>query len=84
MDKQKISIIIRGLLFVAVVSGGVYWYFEHSEKYPSTDDGYVNANLVNVAPKVSGYVEEILVKNNQFVHKGDVLFRLRQLIIVFN
>lgn len=76
MDKQKISIIIRGLLLIAVVSGGVYWYFEHSEKYPSTDDGYVNANLVNVAPKVSGYVEEILVKNNQFVHKGDVLFRI--------
>jgi membrane fusion protein (multidrug efflux system) len=63
-------------LLIAVVSGGVYWYFEHSEKYPSADDSYVNANLVNVAPKVSGYVEDILVKNNQFVHKGDVLFRI--------
>lgn len=76
MDKQKLSIIARGALLIAVVSGGVYWYFEHSEKYPSADDSYVNANLVNVAPKVSGYVEDILVKNNQFVHKGDVLFRI--------
>lgn len=76
MDKQKLSIMARGALLIAVVSGGVYWYFEHSEKYPSADDSYVNANLVNVAPKVSGYVEDILVKNNQFVHKGDVLFRI--------
>jgi membrane fusion protein (multidrug efflux system) len=76
MGKQKLSIIARGALLIAVVSGGVYWYFEHSEKYPSADDSYVNANLVNVAPKVSGYVEDILVKNNQFVHKGDVLFRI--------
>ena len=76
MDKHKINILIRGALLIAVVSGSVYWYFNHTEKYPSTDNGYVNANLVNVAPKVSGYVEDILVKNNQYVHKGDVLFRI--------
>ena len=76
MDKQKFGIIARGALLIAIVSGGVMWYFNYSSEYPSTDNAYVNANLVNVAPKVSGYVEDILVKNNQFVHKGDVLFRI--------
>ena len=76
MNKQKISIIVRGALFVAVVAGGAAWYFDYSAKHPSSDDSYVNANLVNVAPKVSGYVEDILVKNNQFVKKGTVLFRI--------
>lgn len=76
MDKQKFGILARGALLIAIVSGGVMWYFNYSSEYPSTDNAYVNANLVNVAPKVSGYVEDILVKNNQFVHKGDVLFRI--------
>ena len=53
MDKQKISTILHGGLLIAVVSGGVYWYFEHSEKYPSADDSYVNANLVNVALRLA-------------------------------
>ena len=76
MDKQKFGIIARGALLIAIVSGGVMWYFNYSSEYPSTDNAYVNADLVNGAPKVSGYVEDILVKNNQFVHKGDVLFRI--------
>lgn len=68
--------LIKGIIFVLVVVLGTVWYFVHSARYPSTDDGYVNANLVYVAPKVNGYIAEINVKNNQFVHKGDVLFKI--------
>jgi RND family efflux transporter MFP subunit len=34
--------------------------------------------VVTVAPDVSGYVDDIRVRNNQFVHKGDVLFIIDQ------
>lgn len=68
--------IIKGGIFVSIVAIGGFAYFEYEKYYPNTDDGYVNANLVYVAPKVGGYVAEINVKNNQFVHKGDVLFKI--------
>jgi len=41
---------------------------------PWTRDARVQADVVSIAPDVSGFVEELRVKDNQFVHKGDVLF----------
>jgi multidrug resistance efflux pump len=41
---------------------------------PWTRDGRVLAQVVDIAPEVSGTVTEVRVEDNQFVHKGDVLF----------
>jgi membrane fusion protein (multidrug efflux system) len=62
-----------GLGVIIIVAASVYGYYHHSQIYPSTDNAYVNANLVNIAPKVGGYVEHVYVKENQLVHKGDLL-----------
>ncbi|RQT55056.1 efflux RND transporter periplasmic adaptor subunit [Burkholderia cepacia] len=43
---------------------------------PWTRDGRVRAKVVNIAPDVSGIVTEVLVSDNQQVHRGDVLFRI--------
>ncbi|MBN9560079.1 MAG: HlyD family secretion protein [Alphaproteobacteria bacterium] len=43
---------------------------------PWTRDGVVRADVVGVAPDVSGLVSEVLVHDNQQVHKGEVLFRI--------
>ena len=60
------------LLVVAVLLGyDLARYYLYS---PWTRDARVRANVVTVAPDVSGYVDDIRVRNNQFVHKGDVLF----------
>jgi RND family efflux transporter MFP subunit len=45
---------------------------------PWTRDARIRANVVTVAPDVAGYVDDIRVKNDQFVHKGDVLFVIDQ------
>jgi multidrug resistance efflux pump len=45
---------------------------------PWTRDARVRADVVTVAPDVSGYVDDIRVRNNQIVHKGDVLFIIDQ------
>ena len=45
---------------------------------PWTRDARIRANIVTVAPDVSGYVDDIRVRNNQFVHKGDVLLVIDQ------
>jgi multidrug resistance efflux pump len=41
---------------------------------PWTRDGRVLAQVVDIAPEVSGTATEVPVQDNQFVHKGDVLF----------
>ena len=48
-------------------------YYEYS---PWTRDGRVRVYTVQVAPEVSGTVVELPVQDNQFVRKGDVLFRI--------
>src|SRR4051794_5061194 len=56
---------------LAVSAGWLIWqnYF----LTPWTRDGRVRANIVQIAPDVSGIVTEVLVKDNQAVKQGDVL-----------
>ena len=62
------------LAALAVVAGWQLW--AHYELEPWTRDGRVRADIVAIAPDVSGLVTEVLVHDNQVVHKGDVLFRI--------
>jgi multidrug resistance efflux pump len=48
------------------------YYFDE----PWTRDGHVRADVVPVAPDVTGFVTEVLVGDNQQVRRGDVLFRI--------
>ena len=40
----------------------------------STDNAYINANVVQISPRITGKVINLFVKNNQYVKKGDLLF----------
>jgi membrane fusion protein (multidrug efflux system) len=63
------------VLFVAaLLLGERYWTVGRFME--STDDAYVKADSTTVAPKVSGYVAEVLVDDNQPVKKGQVLARI--------
>ena len=48
-------------------------YYEYT---PWTRDGRVRVYTVQIAPEVSGTVVELYVRDNQFVHKGDLLFKI--------
>jgi RND family efflux transporter MFP subunit len=68
------------LTLILVVAAGLLSY-DLARYYlysPWTRDARVRANVVTVAPDVSGYVDDIRVRNNQFVHKDDVLFVIDQ------
>ena len=64
------------LVSVGLVSGGSYAYHLYDERYPSTDNAYVIANVVHVAPQVSGRVLQVAVHNQQYVHSGEPLYRI--------
>ena len=62
------------VVLVALWAGTRLWDYYMNE--PWTRDGHVRADVVPVAPDVSGFVTEVLVKDNQQVQRGDVLFRI--------
>jgi len=63
-----------GLLAGAAYYGNYWW--TTGQFQISTDDAYVAADSVIVSPKVSGYLSEVLVNDNQKVRAGDVLARI--------
>jgi multidrug resistance efflux pump len=62
------------MVAVAGVVGLALW--DYYVNAPWTRDGRVRADVVAVAPDVSGLVTEVLVRDNQNVRRGDVLFRI--------
>jgi multidrug resistance efflux pump len=59
---------------IAAVIGWQLWVYYMDA--PWTRDGTVRADVVKIAPDVSGLVSEVLVRDNQDVRKGQVLFRI--------
>jgi multidrug resistance efflux pump len=66
-----ITLIIVGLAAWAAVS----LYSRYVEN-PWTRDGQVRANIVGIAPRVSGPIVQVAVRDNQQVRKGDLLFEI--------
>jgi multidrug resistance efflux pump len=64
-------LITLAIIAVAVVLGRAMW--DAYMGAPWTRDGTVRAYVVTMAPEVSGQIVELPVKDNQFVHKGDLL-----------
>jgi membrane fusion protein (multidrug efflux system) len=62
------------LLIVGAVWGVRWWTV--GRFIESTDDAYLQADSVTIAPKVSGYVAEVYVADNQSVKAGEPLVRL--------
>jgi membrane fusion protein (multidrug efflux system) len=60
---------------ILIVAAALYVYLTGG-RYVSTDDAYVQSARGSVSANVSGQVVEVDVRENQFVHAGDVLFRL--------
>src|SRR6516162_1358374 len=68
--------ILVSLIALAGVIATVVLATRRIDLRPRTDDAYLQADLVHLAPDVSGRIIELNVRDNQAVHKGDVLFRI--------
>lgn len=73
---KRFARVVLTLLIVAAGCVGGYELWDYYMLSPWTRDARVQADVVTIAPDVSGFVDELRVKDNQFVHKGDVLFVL--------
>jgi membrane fusion protein (multidrug efflux system) len=70
--RSKVFLIV---LIVMILLGG--WFgitkYLHGQKHEETDDAQIEADIVPVIPRVSGYVKEVRVSDNQLVHENDTL-----------
>ena len=77
--KQKLrAALLAGVSVLAIASAGyVGWHYWSTGRFQvSTDNAYVKADNITIAPKVSGYIANVLVGDNEVVHAGQVLARI--------
>lgn len=71
-----------GRLFALVVAvllvGSIALVWQRMASRPRTDDAFIEADIVHLAPDVSGRIVSLNIRNNQSVHAGDVLFVIDQ------
>lgn len=72
-NRLRLPLLIAAPILALVL--GLYFYLSGG-RYQETDNGYIQAGLVPVSASVSGPVVQVLVRNNQRVRAGDVLFRI--------
>src|ERR1700759_3284417 len=71
--------VVRGIVSLLVVITTVVitlYVWGIVEKHPRTDDAAARANVVGIAPRVSGQTIKLNVVDNQAVKEGDVLFEI--------
>ncbi len=71
--RLPLALVAAALLVAAII--GVRYYL-HARAYESTDDAFIQADVVPVAPKVASFVLRVHVDDNQHVRRGDLLVEL--------
>jgi membrane fusion protein, multidrug efflux system len=80
--RKSRSVVKRGVLAAVLLAGAAfggeygYHYWTVGRFIESTDDAYVKADYTTIAPKVSGYIKDVLVNDNDTVKAGQVLARI--------
>lgn len=72
--KRK-RVIIPAILSIIIILAGIYFYYK-STTFISTDDAYVEGHIIQISPKVSGYVTKVFIDDNQRVKKGQLLVEI--------
>src|SRR5687768_759989 len=72
--RRRRLLLMLSVPLLLLLGGGYFWLT--SGRYVSTDDAYVQQDLVSISPEVTGLIVEVAVRENQMVRRGDLLFRI--------
>ncbi|WP_300069816.1 HlyD family secretion protein [uncultured Ruegeria sp.] len=64
------------VVMLGAITVGLVLYWRYDERYPSTKDAYIGANIIYVAAQVTGQVADVHVVENQPIKTGDLLFSI--------
>ena len=70
----KKRILISGVVIVGLIALVVFYI--NSLMYETTDDAYIESDIVQIAPRVSGQIKEIYIKDNQKINEGDLIAKI--------
>ena len=73
--KRRVLLPLAIVIAIGAIWYGAHWWQE-GRFLEETDDAYVGGDITVITAKVPGYIEQVLVSDNQVVHAGDVLARL--------
>ena len=73
--RGTLKILSTAIIVLAAAGAVAFKYWDYITN-PWTRDGQVRANVVQVAPRVSGPIVKLPIKDNQFVKAGDLLFEI--------
>lgn len=71
-NKKRLLIIVS----VIVLTVAVIIYYINSLRFETTDDAYVESDLIQIAPRVSGQIEEIYIEDNKKINEGDLIAKI--------
>ena len=73
--KKAIGIVVGAIVLIIALIWGIR-YYHYAKTHTSTDDAYVEGNLVNVSPIISGTLSTLTVEEGDTVHKGQLIGRI--------
>lgn len=73
--KRRKGLTTFALVIAVAALGSGFYYFKYLKGNESTEDAYVNGNLVQITPELSGTVTRITVDDGDYVKKGQELVR---------
>jgi membrane fusion protein (multidrug efflux system) len=73
--RRPVFLIVAGLVLIAGLVYGLR-YYAYARAHESTDDAFIDGRVVQVSPKISGYVVKLYIKENQEVKEGDLIAEL--------
>ena len=75
--RRSRPLLLTGLLVlaVAIIGGGTLWWLQ-ARNWESTDDAFIDAHTVQVAPQVAGRIARVLVDDNQRVETGQPIIEI--------
>ncbi|KTC20066.1 hypothetical protein AO392_16935 [Pseudomonas putida] len=73
LGRVVLTLLVVSLATVLVWQMVLYYMFA-----PWTRDGHIRADVIQIAPDVSGLIQQVSVRDNQVVKRGDVLFSIDQ------
>jgi membrane fusion protein (multidrug efflux system) len=76
MLKNRTLQIFFFIILAGCIATGLFFYWQYSAKHPSTDDAYISAHQINIAPQITGRVGQVAVSDHQHVLKGQLLFSI--------
>ena len=72
---RKAALTVGAVVACVLAVIAIIWWL-HARNYESTDDAFIDAHVVQIAPRIAGQVARVLVRDNQLVAAGDLLVEI--------